>query len=176
MVPVLNDWIGRIPDLKQKLVDLKNASDETERTRIADEQKKKSEEEDRVRQLQITNMQKASDENISREVEVDKMQNEFREQAVTQQAEDTGPIKLVLKFKEEKPVKSLTEIMYHCFMHPKFPPIVKLDKDKNKKLDEHGFPVHADWVESLVSFFLKNCDVNISGVEIKEVPKVIVRK
>lgn len=177
VIPVLNDWIGRIPDLKQKLIDVKNASDETERKRIIDEQNKKSEEEDKVRQDQITNMQQTSDENINREVAVDKMQNEFREQAMTQEVGDTGPVKLILKFKDEKPVKALTEIMYHCFMSPKFPSIVKVDsKTKLPKMDENGFPVYADWADSLISFFLKNCDVNISGVEIKEIPKVIIRK
>lgn len=177
VVPVLNDWIGRIPDLKQKLVDLKNATDETERNRIANEQKKVADQEEVTRQEKIAEMQKTSDDSIAREATVDKMQNEFREQAVTQQVEDTGPVKLLLKFNDEKPVKALTEIMYHCFTHTKFPGIVKLDvKTKQPKVDEHGFPVYQDWVESLVSFFLKNCDVNIQNVEIKEVPKVIIRK
>lgn len=176
IVPKINEWIGRIPELKQQLVDLKNATDEDSRKKLEEEQKAKADQEELDRQAELTQKQKDSDEAIQREASVDKLQNDFREQAITQQLENTGPTKLILRFKDEKPVKALSEIMYHCFMSPKFPSIVKLDKDKNPKMDEHGFPVYADWVESLVSFFLKSCDVNINGVEVKEVTKVIIRK
>lgn len=175
ITPILNDWRGRMDDIKQDKIKLKNASD-AERERIEKEQKEKAEHEEQVRKDQIAAMQKESDARIEQEKQADKLQNDFREQAVTQRLDDAGPVKLILKFKEDKPVKALTEIMYHCFMHPKFPEIIKKDKDKNFKFDEHGFPVYVDWVESLVSFFVKYCDVNIGGVEIKEISKVIVRK
>ena len=175
ITPKMNEWIGKIPELKQQLIDLKNATDEESRKKIADEQKAKADQEERERQEELAKQQRESDENIQREAAVDKLQNDFREQAVTQGLDDTGPTKLILKFKDDKPVKALSEIMYHCFMSPKFASIIKLDKDKNPKLDEHGFPVFVDWVDSLVCFFLKNCDVNIQNIEVKEVSKVIVR-
>lgn len=176
IIPILNDWVGRVSDIKQKLVDLKNTTDEYARQKLLDEQKKQADDEEAKRQQDIQAMQTESDQQIQQAVAVDKMQNEFREQAVTQQAEDTGPVKLLLKFKDQKPVKALTEIMYHCFMHPKFPDVIKKEKGSASKFDEHGYPVFVDWVDTLVSFYLKNCDVNISGIELKEVSKVIVRK
>lgn len=177
IVPVVNEWRGKIGEIKQKLIDLKNAGDEAARQKIADEQKRKADEEEVVRQQGLIAMQKESDENIAREAEVDKLQNDFREQAITQQLEDAGPVKLILKFKDDKPVKALVEMMYHCFASAKFQSIIKVDsKTKQPKMDEHGFPVYVDWVDSLVSFFVKNCDVNITGIEVKEISKVIIRK
>lgn len=177
IIPVINEWRGKITEIKQKLIDLKNAGDEAARKKIADAQKLKEDEEESVRKQEIAMMQKESDDAIVRESEVDKLQNDFREQAITQQLEDTGPVKLILRFKDDKPVKALNVMMYHCFSNPKFPSIIKLDsKTKQPKVDEHGFPIYVDWVDSLVSFFVKYCDVNIEGIEIKEISKVIVRK
>ena len=177
IVPKLNDWIGRIPELKQQLLDKEKAKESAEKlAQIEAEQKRKRDEEDRLRKEEIEKMQRTSDDNIQQAAQVDKLQNDFREQAITQQVEDVGPVKLILKFNDAKPVKALSEMMYHCFSHPKFPEIQKKDKNKMPMVDEHGFPVYVDWVDSIVSFFVKYCDVNIGGVEIKEVPKVIVRK
>jgi hypothetical protein len=177
ITPPLNEWIGKIPDIKQKLVDLKNVADDAEAKKALEaKQKAEADEQERVRKEELDKKQKESDDNIKRSSDVDKLQNEFREQAVTQQLDDAGPIKLLLKFKDEKPVKALAEILYHCFMHPKFPSIVKKNKDKTEKVDEHGFPEYVAGVEYFVDFFVKNCTVNVEGVEIKEVSRVIIRK
>lgn len=177
VAPALNEWIGKIPDIKQKLVDLKNVADDADaKKKLEEKQKADDAEQERIRKEELDKKQKESDDTIKRDSDIDKLQNEFREQAVTQQLEDTGPVKLILKFLDDKPVKALAEIMYHCFMHEKFPSIIKNGKDKKPKFDEHGFPEYVDGVDFFVSFFLKNCDVNVKGVEIKEVPRVIIRK
>jgi len=178
IIPVINEWRGKIGEIKQNLIDLKNSENDAEAKKILqEEQKRKAAEEEAAHQKELANMQKESDENINREAEIDKVQNDFREQAVTQQLGEVGAIKLIAKFKDDKPLKPLTEIMYHCFMNDKFPNIIKVDsKTKQPKMDENGFPVYVDWVDSLLSFFLKNCDVNIQGLEVKEISKVIIRK
>lgn len=175
VAPILNDWRGRMDDIKQDKIKLRDAT-ESEKSRIEKEQKAKADHDEQVRKDQIAEMQKESDHKIEQEKQVDKLQNDFREQAVTQKLDDAGPVKLIAKFKEDKPVKTLTEVLYHCFMSPKFPDITKKDKNKNTKINEHGFPEYIDSVDYFLSFFLKYCDVNINGIEIKEVSKVIVRK
>jgi hypothetical protein len=176
VVPVLNEYIASIPDIKQKLIALSNAKSEEDRARIESEQKQKAEEEENRRQEEIRKKQEEQEAEIRRKAELDKMGNEFVEQIVTQQLEEAGPVKLILRFKEDKPVKALAEIMYHCFMHPKFPGIQKMNKQKQPMFDEHNFPVYVDGADWWISFFVKNCSVDIEGVEIKEVSKVIVRK
>lgn len=178
IIPVVNEWRGKVGEIKQNLIDLKNAKDdEVKRKAIEAEYKKKADEEEAIRKKELEDMQKESDDNINREASIDKVQNDFREQAITQQLGEVGATKLIAKFKDDKPVKALTEVMYHCFMNSKFPNIIKVDsKTKQPKMDDNGFPVYVDWVDSLLSFFLKNCDVNIQGVEVKEISKVIIRK
>jgi hypothetical protein len=176
IMPKFNDWIGRIDERKEELEQYEKAkTNKKQLEKIEESQRKKKLLEEQKRKEELEKMQRDSDDDIAKKTEIDKMQNEFREQAQTQTAEDAGPVKLILKFKDEKPLKAMTEIMHHCFAHPKFPSVKKMDKNKQFVFDEHGFPVHAAWVEPLVNFFLKNCDVNISGVEIKEISKVIVR-
>jgi len=176
IMPKINEWIGRIPELKDKLIALKNASDEEAKKKLLAEQETKAKKEDEERQLELNEMKKLSDEQIERDKEVEKLQNDFREQAVTQKLEDAGPVKLLLKFKDEKPVKAITEMVYHCFMNEKFPPIQKKNKAGELQFDEHGFPIYVDWVDTLVKFFVKYCDTGINGIELKEVSRVIVRK
>lgn len=176
LAPTFNDWVAKLPERKEELLKLKNATDDAERKKIEEDQKRKAEDEQRERQRQLNEMQKQSDEAIERSVDVDKMENEFREQAVNQQSDDVGPVKVIMKFKDDKPVKAISEIIYQSFMHPKFPSIVKKNKDGSDKFDEHGFPVYVDWVDSLVKFFVKHGDLNIQGIETKEISKVIIRK
>lgn len=176
VTPVVNEWRGKISQIKADLIALKSASDESSRAKIAEEQAQKSAQEDQRRQQQIANMQHASDNIIQQSADIGKMHNEFREQAMVQTVEDAGPVKLILKFKDEKPVQALVEIIYHCFKHEKFPSIVKKNKDGSDKLDENGFPIYTEGIDFFVKFFIRYCDVNISGVEIKEVSKVVVRK
>lgn len=176
IAPVLNEWVGKIPELKQQLIDLKNASDENERQRIAAEQKKKADEAQAKRDQELAKLKEQQESAIQQQADVNKLQNDFREQAMTQDLGDTGATKLILRFLDEKPVQPLCEIIYQCFMNAKFGTIVKRDNKGNAKQDEHGFPEYIDGVDHWVQFFLKNCDVNIKGVEIKQVSKVIVRK
>lgn len=175
VVPVVNEWRAKVPEIRKRLEDLKNASD-AERARLEKEQKEKDEADQKARDQQLAVMQVESDKAIQQAADIDKTQNDFREQAMTQSIEDAGPTKLLLRFKDEKPMKAMTEILYHCFSNPKFPSIIKKNKDKTNKIDEHGFPEYVEGVDWWIKFFVANCDVNIQGIEIKEISKVVVRK
>jgi hypothetical protein len=176
LAPVLNEWKGRLPELKDKLTALKNAASEEEKKKLEAANKLKEEAEQRKRDEELAGLKRKQEEEIQQKAEVDKMGNEFQEQAIVQESEDTGPTSLILKFKDPKPVKPLCEIIYKCFMHPKFPGIQKKNQKKELLMDKHGFPELVSGVDFWVNFFLKNCDTNVDGIEIKEIPKVIIRK
>jgi len=177
VIPRMNDWLGRIPELKEKLEAKEKAKGDAAKTAALEaENKKKEDEEQKIRQAEIDKKKKESEDQIAQTASINKVQNDFIEQAVTQQVEDTGPVKVLLKFKDEKPLKTITEMLYHCFTNPKFPDIRKKNKDGSYKVDEHGFPEYVDWVDYIVAFYAKHGDLKIGGIETKEIPKVIVRK
>lgn len=175
--PILNEWKAKIPELKENLIKLKNASDESERKRLADEQEAKAREEKerRDRELEQQHLDKSAD--ISAQAGLEKLNNEFVQQATTQAAGDTGPTKQVLKFTDpKKTLKALSTIMYHVMAHKDFPGIEKRDKQKQIVKDAQGRPEYIEPVQYWVNFFMANCDAEIEGTEVFEVAKVIVRK
>lgn len=175
--PVLNEWKAKIPELKENLIKLKNASDESERKRLADEQEAKAREdkERRDKELEQQHLDKGAD--ISAQASLEKLNNEFVQQATVQQAGDTGPVKYVMKFTDpKKTVKALSTIIYHCMAHKDFPGIVKRDAKKKIVLDAQDRPEYIEPVQWWVKFFMDNCDADIDGTEVYEVAKLIIRK
>lgn len=175
--PIINAWRAKIPELKQNLIDLKNASDESERTRLAEEQKRKAKEEEdrRLAEVQRQSMDKSLE--IQSQANLDKLNNSFVQQATVQQVEEHGPVKLVLKFTDAQlKLKAFTEMVVHCVSHPEFPGFEKKDKSGKKVVDANGDPEYVSQVQWWVDFFLKNCDVDIRGTQVSERAKVIVRK
>lgn len=174
--PIVNAWRSKIPELKENLIKLKNATDDAERKRLADEQaaKAKTEEDRRLADVQQNHM--AAGVDLSAKRELDKLSNAFVEQAAVQQVGDTGPTKLVLRFTDQKlTLKALTTIIVQCMASPKFPGIQKKKKDK-LVFDEKGNPEYIEAVQWWIDFFLKNCDAHIDGTIVEEEAKVIIRK
>lgn len=174
--PIVNAWRAKIPQLKQNLIDLKNATDESERARIADEQKRKAKEEEerRLAEAQRQSLDKSLE--IQSKSEIDKMHNNFVEQATTQDLGETGPVKEILKFTDPKlALKAFTTIVVHCMSHKDFPGIEK-KKDGKKVLDAQGNPEYIPAVDWWLKYFLKNCDAAVEGTIVVEAPKIIIRK
>jgi hypothetical protein len=177
LTPILNEWKGRLPQLKDDLTAAAAAKDEEEKKRIEDERKKREEEEENQRQRELEKLKEQQNQSIQNREEIEKLGNEFQEQMITQQAPETGPTNTIARFKDDKPLKALCEVVLHCMNHPKFPGVVKRNKEKAALVDDHGFPVYIDSVQWFLDFYAKHCkDKKVDGVELKDVSKVIVRR
>lgn len=175
--PIINEWKAKIPELKQNLINLKNASDQSERDRIAAEQAARAKEEEDRRRQSIQQQHADTTAEIANQAELSKLENSFVEQAVVQQAGEAGPVKYVLKFTDHKTtLPALTKIMYHCMSHKDFPGIQKLDKNKKPVFDAKGRPEYIDAIQYWINFFLSKCDIHIDGTVVTEDAKVIVKK
>lgn len=175
--PIVNEWKAKIPELKQNLINLKNAKDESERKRIADEQSAKAKEEEDRRNQSIQQQLAESSSAIANQASLAKLENEFVAQATVQTIGDTGPVKWVLKFTEpKKTMPALSAIIYHCMAHKDFPGIQKRDAKKKMVFDAKGRPEYIEAVQWWINFFLSNCDINIDGTTVYEDAKVIVKK
>lgn len=177
IAPVLNDWMAKIPDLKQEKIALANAKDEEARQKLQEEQNRKSEEEQNRKSLEIQKLKDNANQQIDDQAEIDKTHNAFQQQGSVQDAGPKGPVKKVLVFTDDQMVpKALANIMYHCFLSPKFPGIYKLDKAKKPVENEFGDKELNEHISWFVEFFLKNCNAVVAGTKIKEQAKVIIRK
>jgi len=174
--PIINEWRAKIPQLKQNLIDLKNAS-ESERSRLKAEQEQQAQAEADRRARELEQLTLAQSRDIAAHSDLKKLENDFVEQATTQVAGDTGPVKLVLQFNDaKKTLKALSTIIYHCMASPAFPGIYKKDKNNMAVLDAKGRPEHIQAVQFWVDFFMKNCDAAIDGTIVLEDAKTIIRK
>lgn len=175
--PVINEWRAKLPELKENLIKLKNAKDDTERQRLADEQATKAKEEADRRDQSIQQQLTESATSIANEAAYSKLGNELVAQATVQTAGDVGPTKRILKFTEPKKLlPALSAVMYHCLAHKDFPGIQKKDAKKKIVFDDKGRPEYVEGVQWWVNFFLSNCDVHIDGTTVYEDAKVIVKK
>lgn len=175
--PVVNAWRAKIPELKENLIKLKNAADETERARLASEQAAKAKEEETRRLSEIQQQHVSNSLEIESNASVNKLSNEFVEQATTQQVGPTGPTKLVLKFTDPKlTLKAFSTIVYHVMADKEFPGIQKKSKDGKLVVDANGNPEYIAAVQWWVDYFLKNCDAAVDGTVVEEIAKVIVKK
>ena len=177
--PVLNEWRAKIPDIKKQKIELAQANEEEkEKIKKAQEDQAKAEDE-RVRMAAVA-QKKESEAQLEQEAEVNKMSNEFAEQANVQTMEDTGPSKKVLKFDSARELqgKAFLSIAYHVMMSPKFPGIHKVDKASGELvLDAKGAPQYIDSVGWWVRFFETHCkSKTVEGAEWVDQAKVIVRK
>lgn len=173
--PILSNWKSKIPQIREEWQNKFKAGIE-ERAMLEEESKKRNEVET-LRQQEYLNEQKTSMQaSVQTEQVMAKVEADFTEQAVVQSLDKVGPTKKVLKFNSEKPVAELAEIIYHCFMHPKFPGIIKRDKEKKPVLDEQGRMEYHDSVNFFIDFFVKNCDAEIKNTQIFSDSKVIIRK
>lgn len=176
VAPTLNEWRARIPEMKQKLVEIMNATAE-QATKL---QKEKEVAEQQAAEQRLRNIEaqaEAKKTEIHQTANMEKMGNEFSAQAGSQSLEDPGSVKLILKFTDPKTTpKALFEIMYHCFSSPEFPGIQKRDGKKQLMVDDKGRPIYIEAVQWWVDFFMKNCDANIEGTKVFEDSKITVRK
>jgi hypothetical protein len=174
-MPVLNAWRARIDQLKQEKIAIAQA-DGDKKKQLEDAKAKRDAEALAESQKLAEAAKQQSDQAIAQDAELNKMEAQFQEQAVVQTLETTGPKKRILRFTDDKlMVKALATIMYHCFIHPKFPGAYRLDKNK-KRVQEDGFDVYADQIDWWVKFFVANCDAVVEGTKIQQVAKVIIRK
>lgn len=178
LAPVLNDWKGRLPKLKEDLLALKNAKDETEKNKLVEQQKQADAAAEKQRQDQLNLFQKEQNLKIEEKQEVEMMGNSFQQQAEVQDVGPVGPVKLIGKFKDDKVwVKALCNMIYQSATNPKFPGIYKRDsKTKEIVMDEHGFPIYNDYAKPYVDFILRYGNVQVDGFEVKEISKTIIRK
>lgn len=176
VAPTLNEWRARIPEIKQKLVDLMNASaEQAEKIRKQDEIDEKLAAEKRLKDIET--LAEAKKVDIQQTANMEKMGNEFAAQVGSQSLEDPGSVKLILKFTDAKTTpKALFEIMYHCFSSPEFPGIQKRDGKKQLMFDDKGRPIYIEAVQWWLDFFMKNCDAAIENTKVFEDSKITVRK
>lgn len=177
--PIINEWRAKLPDLRARLAEIIEL--ESKNTAEAEEMRRKQREDDdlkeRERQEQLDRQAAEQKAKIEEEAGMNKMSNEFAAQAVTQQIEDTGKTKLVLKFNDPKTTpKAFMEILYHVFSHPDFPGIQKRDAKKKLVVDDKGRPEYIAAVQWWIDFFIANCDANITGATFYEDAKITVRK
>lgn len=177
MTPIMNDWRAKIPVLKEEKVKLANAKSDAERLKLENEQKEKAQAEEDRRKREFEKIKQNANDAIDNEAEVNKMGNAFQQQASVQDLGVKGPVKKAVRFTDDKNVvKPLANVIYQCFLSPKFPGIYKLNKDKEPVLDEQGNKQYNEHIDWFLDFFIKNCDATIPGVEVREVAKVIIRK
>lgn len=173
--PIFNNWISKIPQLREEWVNKFKAGEE-ERKRLDEESKRKQEEESKRQEEYLKEQQDNMKVAVETEQKLANIEADFREQGTVQELEKTGPKKKVIKFTTDKPVAELAEIIYHCFMHPKFKGILKLDKDKKPILDDQGRKEYVDAVNYFLDFFASNCDADVKNTQVFLDARVIIRK
>jgi len=174
--PILNEWRAKIPDIKAEKEKIAAAQGE-EKIRLEAEAKAKSDLELQQRQQSIDQAAKDQKNEIAQAASMDKMSNEFASQAASQNLDDAGKVKLILKFKDPKTTpQALFAIMYHVFSHKDFPGIQKRDKTKKLIFDDKGRPEYIEPVQWWIDFFMTNCDAHIENTVITEDAKITVRR
>lgn len=176
ITPILKQYRDAIPEFKAAKVALEEATGER---KIAIEKAQK-EEADRLqaqKDKMFAETQAKALTEIDDQAEISKVGNAFAEQGTVQQLDKTGPTKKILRFTDHKLMpKAFCNVIVQVLINKKFKGIYKADKDGVQKVDAAGNPEYIDGVSFWMDEFMKYCDVNIEGTEVKEVAKVIVRK
>lgn len=181
VAPILNGWRARIPELKEECVKKSQASEE-EKVKMANEKQERDEQEKLKTQQQLDLYNQQQQQQIEEQQQLDKMSNNFAEQAAGQNLGDLGKTKLVLKFVDMKRApKAFMEIVLHCITNPKFqeqfPGFQKRDvKTKKLLFDEKGRPVYPEQIQWWISFFLDEVDGQVDGTVIEKDSKVTIRR
>ncbi len=99
---------------------------------------------------------------------------QFETLKVTQNQEEiSGKIKRLPII--NSPIENIVEVfsmaLYHCFIHPDFEGYLKKDKATGEPLpaDENGMPQYAAWALPILKFVAEKTDVQIKGIEFKEI-------
>lgn len=177
ITPTVNEWRARIPKIKEDLIAVANAKDEAEREKLKTEQAAVQEEEKKNVDAALAQASQEVKKDIESEAQMAKMENEFVEQATIQTIE-TAPTKKKYVVRDEKKVaKALSIAIYHTMINENFPGIYKLDKKKQRVIDEEtGAPLLRDEMQWFFDFVANNCDVEIEGMELMRVAKITIRK
>ncbi len=178
VTPILNEWRAKIPEIKRQKTELAKANDD-ERVQLEAENARQAAAEDERRKMEASRIQQAETNAIDQQAEVNRMSNNFVEQASNQELADTGPSKKVLKFsnKKEEQGQAFLSICYHVMMSNKFPGLFKLNKDGSFILDKNDEKQYASMIEPWIKFFEMNCkDRVVEGASWVEEAKVIIRK
>lgn len=178
ILPTINEWRAKIPMLKQQLVDLANAKSEEDRKKLEAEQAQKAADEQARKDAEIAQQTQAAQLQIDTQAQMDKMNNEFVEQATVQSLTDTAPVKYQYVLKDPKlMVKGLMNAIYHTLSSPKFKGIYKMDKSGKKVIDPAtGQPTLIPEIDYWFKFAAENCDVELEGMELVEIAKVTIKK
>jgi hypothetical protein len=177
ITPTINEWRAKIPKIKEDLIAVANAKDEAERERLKTEQAAAQAEETKNVDAALAQASEEAKKDIESEATMSKMQNEFVEQATVQTIE-TAPTKKKYVVKDEKMLaKALCNAIYHAMINENFPGIYKLDKKKQRVLDEEtGAFLLKDEIQWWFDFVANNCDVSIEGMDLVKVAKITIRK
>ncbi len=147
----VNALRARIPEIKK---DLQFNSD-----RSAEIDKKAEE-----LKTQVSEQTEQKLDEVTHEKDMNVMEAEFTQQAITQDLE-TGPTEKKVQFEQGQFLKPFAEIIGHCVSHPDFPGIYKKGKEE-----------FVDGVKFWVSFYEKKClDKNVKGIKIVEKAKVTIK-
>jgi hypothetical protein len=181
--PIINQWRAMIPDLKAQKEALVKAKvhSQAEAEKLQQKQNEANELAFKERQMKLDQAAEDNKKLIQEDAGMQKMSNDFQEQAATQGLQDAGRVKLILKFTDPKLApKGFLEIVYQVMSNPDFqqhaPMFQKRDKSKKLMFDDKGRPVYIDSVQWWIDFWLASCNGNISGTTISEDAKVVVRK
>jgi hypothetical protein len=176
ITPTLNAWIGKIPQIKENLLALKNAADEEERKRLAAEQAAQAEADQKQRDEEFKALQEETNQAIDQEAQVSKTMNDFTAQATTQEIPDSGPTKKVyVMVDQQKVAKGIVTAIQKTIGHKEFVVFAK-DKKGVTKVDDNGQPIFNEHIDYFLKFVAQHCPMELDGFELKEVAKLIIRK
>lgn len=176
IMPTLNEWRAKVPEIKQQKLQLQNAKNEEEALQIQKAQAAKEEQERERKKRETEDKAKEEEARLADEADRNKLENAFREQAVMQELPSAGNVKQILKFESfDKMPKALMEIIFQCFANGYDP--YKREKSGKKVLDAQGREQYNLEVQKWLDFFVKKVDAHApAGCVWFEDAKVTVRK
>jgi hypothetical protein len=177
ITPTLNNWLGKIPQIKENLLALKNAADEEARKKLADEQAAQAEADKKQRDDEFAVLQKETEAEIALEADTAKTMNSFVAQGTVGEIPDSGPTKKVYVMSDKtKAVAGILTAMKRTISHKDFS-VYARDKSKNTKIDpETNQPMLNEHLDFFLKFVAQHCPQELEGFELKDVAKLIIRK
>lgn len=157
--PIKSEYIGKIPDIKAKLQQIKDDKDAAEQRQKELQQQSQQV----VREVEQKSVQKLND--IENEKELAGMEAEFQRQGSTQDLQ-AGPSKKIASFSDDKSwLSPFLAAIGHVACHPKFPGITKKSGE------------YIDAIDWWLKQFAQYCsDKTVGGLTFEEKAKTAIRK
>jgi hypothetical protein len=175
--PIINSWKAKLPERKKELEKISKLQEtnalaaKAESDRIA---RRQEEEQIKLQEAADKKLQEEKDE-LERKQAEERLNNQFEATVQAQVISEAVPGITVRRAKitcePKKIVQVLSKVMFACYSNPKFEGHIK----KNE-VDADGIPVYADWAQTLLTFYAKNCEPTVEGIEIIETKSTTARK